>query len=250
MFRLAACAFVLITTLANAADPPRIFELREDKSAAGKLNALLARVRDRLPRLYTKHGITVVGTFVPIENGDSVVYTLLGWPNSKARTESWDAFNGDPAVKAMMNDTDRDGKIVVKSQTWVLTPTDYSPVVPPEKKGNRIFEFRFYTLTPGSRDAFNARFRDHTMKLFEKHGITNIGYWNVKAENNFVNDRMVSMLAHESLESAKKSSTSFHADPAWNKVKLDSEKKVGTSLTTRDGIRAVLVKPTDESPMK
>ena len=68
--------------------------------------------------------------------------------------------------------------------------------------------------------------------------------------SNVASDRMVSMLAHESVEAAKKSDASFKADPAWIKVKLDSEKKIGTSLTTRDGIRAVLVKPTDESPLK
>src|SRR5262245_22512608 len=104
MFRVAVFTMAFLAAAANAADPLRYFELREDKSAAGKRNALQSRVRDRLPRLYTKHGITVVGTFVPVDNGDSVVYTLLGWQNSKARSQSWDAYNADPAVKAMMAD--------------------------------------------------------------------------------------------------------------------------------------------------
>jgi len=48
-----------------------------------------------------------------------------------------------------------------------------------ERKANaRVFELRTYTAAPGKMDALNARFRDHTCKLFEKHGMTNIGYWN------------------------------------------------------------------------
>ena len=41
----------------------------------------------------------------------------------------------------------------------------------------RVFEMRTYYAPPGKLDTLNARFRDHTVKLFEKHGITNIGYW-------------------------------------------------------------------------
>src|SRR5215217_2848308 len=42
---------------------------------------------------------------------------------------------------------------------------------------SRVFEMRTYYAAPGKLDALHARFRDHTMKLFEKHGMTNLGYW-------------------------------------------------------------------------
>ena len=46
-----------------------------------------------------------------------------------------------------------------------------------EAQSNPIFELRTYTTHPGRLDALNARFRDHTMRIFEKHGMTNVGYW-------------------------------------------------------------------------
>jgi len=40
-----------------------------------------------------------------------------------------------------------------------------------------VFELRTYTAAAGRLGALNARFRDHTLKLFARHGITNVGYW-------------------------------------------------------------------------
>ena len=40
-----------------------------------------------------------------------------------------------------------------------------------------IFEFRTYTAAPGKLEDLHNRFRNHTLGLFEKHGITSIGYW-------------------------------------------------------------------------
>jgi hypothetical protein len=51
------------------------------------------------------------------------------------------------------------------------------------EKETRVFEMRTYHAAPGKLDALNARFREHTTKLFEKHGMTNIGYW-MPVENN------------------------------------------------------------------
>src|SRR5438045_8726325 len=52
----------------------------------------------------------------------------------------------------------------------MTTPAD-------DKKDNRVYEMRVYYAAPGKLDALNARFRDHTMRLFEKHGMTNVGYF-------------------------------------------------------------------------
>src|SRR5688572_33310913 len=47
----------------------------------------------------------------------------------------------------------------------------------------RYFEMRIYTAAPGKMDALHKRFRDHTLKLFEKHGIKNVGYWTGTGKN-------------------------------------------------------------------
>jgi hypothetical protein len=66
----------------------------------------------------------------------------------------------------------------------------------------RLFEIRTYTTEPGKLSALNARFRDHTTKLFEKHGMTNIGYWTPVDEPRS-KDTLIYVLAHESADAAK-----------------------------------------------
>ena len=61
-------------------------------------------------------------------------------------------------------------------------------------KENKLFEMRVYYAAKGKLDALNARFRDHTLKLFEKHGITNVGYW-VPVEN--PDERLVYVISHK-----------------------------------------------------
>jgi hypothetical protein len=86
----------------------------------------------------------------------------------------------------------------------------------------RVFELRTYTAVEGKLDAVNARFRDHTMKLFAKHGMTNIGYWNPQDAPQSQNT-LIYIVAHESREAAKKNWDGFRNDPEWQKVKKESE---------------------------
>ena len=48
-----------------------------------------------------------------------------------------------------------------------------------KKKDGKLYELRIYTTNPGKLRDLHARFRDHTLSLFEKHGMENIIYWNV-----------------------------------------------------------------------
>lgn len=85
-----------------------------------------------------------------------------------------------------------------------------------------VYELRIYTASEGKLDALNARFRDHTAGLFEKHGMQNMGYWTpldpAQKENT-----LIYILKHDSPEAAKKSWASFVADPEWQKAKAASE---------------------------
>ena len=55
----------------------------------------------------------------------------------------------------------------------------FFPAARAADEDTRVYELRIYTAAPGKLDALHARFRDHTTKLFEKHGMTNVGYWNL-----------------------------------------------------------------------
>ncbi len=109
----------------------------------------------------------------------------------------------------------------------------------------RVFELRTYTAAPGKMAALNARFRDHTCKLFEKHGMTNIGYWN-PADPNEAEKKLVYLLAFPSREAAEKSWQAFRDDPEWKTAREASEKN-GRLV---EKVESVFLSPTDYSPLK
>jgi NIPSNAP len=110
---------------------------------------------------------------------------------------------------------------------------------------NRVFELRTYTTEPGKLDALVARFRDHTTKLFEKHGMTNIGYWVPEDEPKSKNT-LIYILAFPNRDAAKKSWDAFRNDPDWKKAQAESEAS-GKIVTKVD---SVYMDPTDFSKLK
>src|SRR5258707_1571214 len=96
-----------------------------------------------------------------------------------------------------------------------------TPALPAADKESRVYEMRVYYAADGKLDALHARFRDHTCKLFEKHGIANVGYW-VPIDN--PDRKLIYIVAHESREAADKSWKACIADPDWQKAYKDSEK--------------------------
>ena len=123
-------------------------------------------------------------------------------------------------------------------------------VAPAAVADDRFYELRVYRANPGKLDALHARFRDHTMKLFEKHGMTNLWYWHLAPDRKGADETLVYMLAHKSSEAAKKSWDSFRSDPDWKAAREASETKAGGPLTVKDGVKFVYLKPTDYSPIK
>ena len=113
------------------------------------------------------------------------------------------------------------------------------------ERADRFFEMRTYYANPGKIQALHARFRDHTCKLFEKHGMTNIGYWSPTTGENAENT-LVYILAYPSEEARKKSWDDFGNDPEWKKAKADSEKD--GVLVAR--VESKFMKPTDYSTIK
>jgi len=111
---------------------------------------------------------------------------------------------------------------------------------------DRVFEMRTYIASPGKIEALHARFRDHTCKLFEKHGMTNIGYWQATTGDNAENT-LVYILAYPSKEAREASWKAFQADEQWNKVKAESEKD-GVKLAAK--VTSIFLKPTDYSAIK
>ncbi len=109
----------------------------------------------------------------------------------------------------------------------------------------RVFEMRTYYAHKGKMDALHARFRDHTNKLFIKHGMTLIGYWN-PIDPKGAEEKLVYILAYPSKAAADTSWKEFQADPEWKAAKAASEKD--GPLVAK--VESVFLKATDYSPIK
>jgi len=114
-----------------------------------------------------------------------------------------------------------------------------------KKTETRVFELRTYTSPPGKMKALHARFRDHTNKLFEKHGMTIIGFWN-PVDPEKAEQTLIYLLAFPSKEAAAKSWQAFRDDPEWKAAKEASEQD-GKLV---DKVESVYLSPTDYSPLK
>jgi len=108
-----------------------------------------------------------------------------------------------------------------------------------------VYELRTYTTLEGKLPLLVARFRDHTIKLFEKHGMTNIGYW-VPADPPKSQNTLIYILKHKSREAATASWDAFRKDPEWIKVQKESE--VNGKIVEK--VESVFMSPTDFSKLK
>ena len=90
-----------------------------------------------------------------------------------------------------------------------------------EKKAG-VYELRTYTVLPGRLPALHRRFAEHTMKLFEKHGMKNEVYW-TPTDDARKDNTLIYFLSHDSQEAADRSWKAFQADPEWIKVRDASE---------------------------
>lgn len=109
----------------------------------------------------------------------------------------------------------------------------------------KVYELRTYTTYEGKLPNLLARFRDHTTKLFEKHGMKNIGYW-VPTDEPRSRNTLIYLLEHKSREAAKKSWDAFRVDPEWIKVRDASE----VNGKINEKVESVYLEATDFSKLK
>ena len=119
------------------------------------------------------------------------------------------------------------------------------PQVAQAQSASRVFEMRTYTTLEGKLDALEAGFRDNTMRLFERHGMTNIGYWTPQDAPNSSNT-LVYIIAHNSRDAAETSWQNFRDDAEWQRLSREAQ----ASGRVVDNIESVFLEPTDYSPMQ
>lgn len=252
---LAAIVTLLLLTSAALAADSKVYELRIYTTEPGRLDALLARFRDHTCKLFEKHGMENIAYWVPVDKekgSENTLIYIIAHKSREAAKASWAGFVGDPDWKAAQKKSEESGKILAKPPEAIfMTLADYSPAIKPGAgAGERVFELRDYTTPEGKIGPLDARFRDHTVKLFEKHGIVNIGYFHPTDADKGAGSRLVYFVAHPSKEKGLEHFKEFGADPAWQAARAESEKNAGGSLTVKGGVKSTYMKAVDFSPMK
>lgn len=255
MKRILIAVLPLFLCFMSHAKDTRCFELRTYTAAPGKLEDLHNRFRKHTLRLFEKHGMQNIGYWVPMDKDskpENKVVFLLAYPSREAREKAWKAFLDDPEWKDAFKASEANGPLVTKVENPYLEATDYSPEIKPSKGGEpRVFELRIYKTPPGRLEHLNARFRDHTIKLFSKHGMSQIGYWTPMDETNGKENTLIYILAHKDRDAAAASFGAFRKDEAWISARKASEEKTGGSLTlATNGVTSIFMTPTDYSPTR
>ena len=112
----------------------------------------------------------------------------------------------------------------------------------------RVFELRTYHATPGKLDALLARFRDHTHRIFVRHGIEVVGYWVPVPADGAEADTLVYVVVFDDDATRTAAWQAFRDDAEWASVRAESERVSGGPLVT--GIDVVTLAPTNFSPLR
>jgi hypothetical protein len=261
------------SSVSNAQGP--LYELRVYQPKPGMRNDLLSFMNKSVLRLAKENGLEMVAGFVPVAEDDDRIVTLVRHKDRESCDAAYEKMHSDPKMQAVFAEAFPSGSPVGSLTRVFLTHTDYSPEFAVEEVGNRVFELRTYITSPNNLDALNSRFRDHTMKLFARHGMNNLIYWNIADGDTMLakdmllalspknqgkadiadelsasGNTLVYFLTHDSQDAAKGSFDAFRQDPEWNTVRTESEKKAGGSLTAGNGVKSWFLKPVDFSPIK
>ena len=246
--RLSALALAASPLLFSTTASAEVYELRIYATNEGKLDALNARFRDHTVRLFKKHGIESMGYWVPTD-GEKSKNTLIYVIKHKSRDAakaSWKAFLADPEWKKAAKESGV-GRLAKPPESVYMDAADYSPKYSNgEKSDDTVFELRIYRTNEGKLANLDARFRDHTIRIFNRHGMRSVAYWHPTDEPG-LKDTLIYILRHESRDAAKASWKAFGADKEWKKVAKESQKD-GRFLRERP--KSTYMTPTDYSAIQ
>ncbi len=219
------------------------YEMRTYTAQPGKLQALLNRFETQTMALIEKHGIQNIGYWVPINNTKNQLIYIVKHKEGSDIAKTWAKFGADPTWKKIVKETEKNGRLVESVVSNFMTLTDYSPNNL-TNKGNRVFELRKYKASPFNLGLLDARFRNHTLALFEKHGMENIIYFHTQEPT----ESLWYLICHSSEAAAKASFGAFGKDTAWVEAKTASEKLAKGSITAT--ITSEFLLPTSFSQLK
>lgn len=275
---IAAMLMTFVSSFANAEDKAvyelQCFTLREGTGAKYEQLVKTAGL-DAVKKVDVK----LLGAWKPTNAADERLILLFSHASKENATMAWDAVKADADwIQANSQFTQANGNVVTGFKRIYLDPLSFGNNLESLLKkdsGSNTYELRTYVTSPGNLKNLYNRFSNHTVKLFEKHGMTNVIYWSVD-KNDSVTDAnlikalapagaampdlnpptvahenmLVYFLAHQSEEAGKASFNKFRVDPTWKSALEASEKNAGGSLTVPKGVFSLYLTPCEFSPLK
>lgn len=195
-----------------------IYELRSYYAVPGKMPALDKHLEFAC-RQFPKHGLEVVGAWTDEVGRTARMTYMWAAADEAARNAGLAAFAGSAEWRDYAKDEQaREGNIVARVENTLLRTTPYSPT--PKISGG-IQELRVYHAMPGRLPEVNARFANHTLGFFKKHGVGVVGFW---TEVYGTSNRLVYMTEFENLAARETLWSAFAGDPEWHKARAETEK--------------------------
>jgi hypothetical protein len=247
--RSAASRSIKSPRLASVDDGP-IYELRIYQASEDRFQHLIKRFREHTDRIFKKHKMQPVGYWIPTDGSPikrrRFVY-VLKHPSRYAAYVNWNRFTIDREWQAVLKIPEFRGLLSEQPTSVFMTANDYSAGSKNEiTKGGGIYELRTYVANADKLAALNDRFRDHTTRLFNSHGIRNVEYW-TPFDKPASENTLIYLIHHANRAQADANWKAFLADPQWNKVARQSQ--FDGKLLTKPPDR-IYLKAIDNSPLK
>ena len=231
--------------LADDEDTGPVYELRTYVCNEGKVDALHSRFRDHTTKLFEKHGIKNIAYWTVVDGKlpqQALVY-IIEHKNREAADASWKAFREDPEWLKVKEESEAAGAILAKAPESVyMKPTEYSPEIRLPNADN-IYEMRIYYTNEGKLPDLHKRFKDHTIGLFDKHGLRNFAYFTPVDEPKASNT-LIYFLEYDDRDAAREAWSSFMQDGSWREAFRASE----ANGRLMSGFDNAYLEPTDFSP--
>jgi hypothetical protein len=207
-----------------------LYELRIYQANEGRFQHLIKRFREHTDRIFKKHGLKALGYWIPtdgsVKNKRKFVY-LLEHPSRYVAYRNWTNFLNDKEWEKVTDKPEFQRLLSEKPFSIFLNSNEYSDFAKNRMvKPGGIFELRTYVANPGKIANLNARFRDHTTRLFEEHGIRNLIYWTPFDQPDRKNT-LIYLVHHASRNQANLNWKAFGQNPEWKKIALESQLEGG-----------------------
>lgn len=229
------------------------YEWHTITAAPGQLDAVHAQIRDRVFPALGGHGLRGVAVLTPVgDNPEGVLHVVVAGDGEATAASEQGRLGELVEWRALLTAPDGIVRATAERPVRRLRTTPWSPLpTTAERAAARVIELRTYTCPDEpKRAALLRRFENHTLKLFEKHGMTNVIYW-VPVGSPDADTTLVYLLAHDSVEAAKASFDAFRKDPDWTAAKTASEAAAGGPLTNKEkGVVSEFLAPAAYSPLR